>query len=312
MIRPAPPPPDAAFEDDVRAMLARRAGDLAPPVPDPAALQTEPRPSSPAARRGRRGWAWAAAAAVVLVAGAAGAVALRPGDRDRAEVAPAADRPLPPPPADAVWPLSSDVPRERVAGPVRAARAFLTDVGHLQGPADVTAVDRPGEHRATVYYRGPGVPGAVRLQEVDGAWFVTGATSDGVALGGVQRVAPGTVRVDLAQRPGAASLLVIASAQLVDRTGRVVDAIVAPGAPGTVSSTILYSVGVGPGGQGGGALTPLRPVGPLPCTCVLRAPAGAEPAAVVVVGTGADLRAPRPTAVSSVAAAPVPEEVSPP
>jgi hypothetical protein len=173
----------------------------------------------------------------------------------------------------------------------------------------VTEVDRPGEHRAMVRYRASGAPGTVTLREVEGAWFVTGATSEGITLEGVRRVAPGTVRIDLAEGPG--TTLSLATARLVDTTGRVVDTVFFVSSD-TKSSTQLFSVGSeAVGGSDAGVPTPLRPGGSLPCTCELRAPAGTEPAAVVVVGAGFDPRPGRPVAVTAAAAAPVPEEVSP-
>jgi hypothetical protein len=267
-------------EDAVRAALARRAATIDPPVPSLTALPAEPRGAVARPHRRRPVWL-AAAAAVLLVAGAAAfVVARRDGDgADRApdtRIAPAAT--LPPPPEGAVWPLTDDVAPAALAGPVRAARAYLAAMPISQDPVTVRLVVPPAHGRATVAY-GTRPAGTISLRRVEGVWFVTGAASPAVTVGAVTRTGPDRLTVAIALRRDvqyAAGLV-----GLVDDTGTVVDLVtVTPGR----QSSLLVAIGTAPGGAGS---PPVRQDLPpraahLPCTCELHAPAGTNPAAVMV------------------------------
>ena len=288
-------------EDAVRAALARRAATIDPPVPPLAALPDEPRLPAPSAGARRRVWL-AAAAALVLVAGAGAAavVAARHEDGGAGRAPDTRTGPattLPPPPVDAVWPLTRDVDPATLAGPVRAASAYLAAMRVGPTPVPVRLVDPPAHGRAVVAY-GSRPGGTVSLRQVDGVWFVTAATSPSVTLSTATRTGPGSVTVEVHLRPGAQAGGTVG---LVDDTGTIVDLVsVTPAPTRGLSTGILVAPATRPARPGE---PPVRlPVLPrpalLPCTCELRAPAGTTPAAVQV--NLLDL-----SAGGSVAAAPV-------
>jgi hypothetical protein len=281
-------------EDAVRAALARRATTFDPPVPplaDLPARRPHPHPR-------RQVWLAAAAALVLL----AGAVAVLVAGRDDdalgpdARTGPAAA--LPEPPADAVWPLADDVQPAALAGPVRAARAYLAAMRVGPGPVAVRLTDAPPHGRATVAY-GTRPGGTVSLRRVHRTWFVTASTSPAITITPATRVDPGHVELGIRLRPGA---LGGGTVGLVDDAGTIVDLVTVTPAPTQNASTrVLVSPQTGPGRAGEPrARLPLLPRPyVLPCTCRLRVPTGTTPAAVVVnvldLGAG-----------GSVAAVPVP------
>jgi hypothetical protein len=179
-----------AFEDEVRAMLARRAADV---LPAPAAAPAEPpvdiRLTDPGGPGGDGRWRFvaAAAAAVVLVAGVATFAATRDPGAPTAETGLA--QPLGPP---IVWPLDDHVPADVLASPDTAAAAYLSEV--VDG-IDVSTLEPPvvDGDTASVGYTLRGVPGAVELRLDGGAWGVTGAINDAVDLDVVKAVDGGIV-----------------------------------------------------------------------------------------------------------------------
>jgi hypothetical protein len=180
---------DAAFEAELRAMLARRAADLRPTrLTAPAA-----RPVPPRARG--RGWVvLAAAAAVVVVAGAAVALAGGDGDGDRTTTGPSSpgnegaveD-------ATVIWPVVGEAalvdllrapgyPLADLVAPDTAAAAYLAEVAPGATPGEV-AYD--GGDRATVTWSsGNAYRGHVDLRDTGSGdeplWVVTSTSTDGL------------------------------------------------------------------------------------------------------------------------------------
>lgn len=191
---------DPEFEDEVRAMLTRRAADV---LPTPAAPPAEP-PGvvslSVPGRSGRDGRrrVVAAAAAIVLVAGVAAYAAARDSGAPTTQTSAAQETDAP-----IVWPLDDHVPADVLASPDRAAGAYLSEV--VAGldmvafqPALVDGVT------ATVGYTLHGVHGEVALRLDGDRWGVTAATTDAVGLD-LAYVDDGDVIAQLALGPAARS-----------------------------------------------------------------------------------------------------------
>jgi hypothetical protein len=190
-----------AFEDEVRAMLARRAADVlpapaAPPVEPPGVvpLTTSGGPS----RDGRRRIVAAAAAAVVLVAGVAAFAAMRdPGaPTTQTSAAQRTDAPI-------VWPLDDHVPADVLASPDTAAGAYLSEVvaGMDASTLEPAVVDGG---TATVGYSLHGARGEVALRFEGDRWGVTAATNDAVDVH-LAYAADGDVIAELTLGPAARS-----------------------------------------------------------------------------------------------------------
>jgi hypothetical protein len=180
---------DAAFEAEIRAMLARRAADFRPeqsPVLAPVL--------APAARTRHRGLALLAAAAAVLVVG--GAIALQGGDGDHTATGPSSSRRPVVTESEALWPVVGEealadlaaVPGEvapLLATPETAADAYLADLAPAASRAGHAALD--GRGRATVAWSsGDGHRGTVSLRDAGTAelplWIVDRADTDGVTI----------------------------------------------------------------------------------------------------------------------------------
>ncbi|HKE75405.1 MAG TPA: hypothetical protein VKB57_17410 [Acidimicrobiales bacterium] len=265
-------------EDAIRAALARRAATLDPPVPPLTALPAEPR--LPMALPRRRVWL-AAAAALVLVAGAVAVLAARDdaGRGPDTRTGPATT--LPEPPADAVWPLADDVPPASLAGPVRAARAYLAAMRVGPQPVPVRLTDPPSHGRATVAY-GTRPGGTVSLRRVDRVWFVTASASPAITVSPAMSSDPLHVEVGIRLRPGVWAGGVVT---VVDDAGTIVDLVtVTPPPSGGVSTAILVAPSITPGRPGEPPVRdPLQQRSSvLPCICMLHPPEGTTARAVVV------------------------------
>lgn len=212
---PSPTTADMSYEDfeaEVRAMLTRRAADVSPssaprrrPAEEAADRDTphvvslterrrrqpeltSPEPGEPplviplsasrsGSRQARHRSRLAAAAAVVLVVGLVGYVSAAPGgDTVETEGPPAASgEPL------VLWPHGNAVPSDQLADPASATRAYLHAVAGL--PVDVILGDVTADGAgASVDYSLDEGAASVALLLVDGAWGVTGATSDTIAV----------------------------------------------------------------------------------------------------------------------------------
>lgn len=199
----APPvsPHGAAFEDEVRAMLARRAADVLPtPATPPAEAHAAVRLTLPSGqgRGGRRRVMAAAAAAVVLVAGVAAYAASRDPGTSTTQTSAAQQSGTP-----IVWPLDGHVPADVLASPDTAAGAYLSEV--VEG-VDLSTLEPPvvDGDTASVGYTLHGAPGEVQLRLAGAAWGVTGATNDVVDLDVVKAV-DGDLVAEVALGPAARS-----------------------------------------------------------------------------------------------------------
>jgi hypothetical protein len=281
---PTTPRDDDDLEAALRAMLARRAGDVTPRLggEPTAAPPLAVMPAGHCARRRRpphrtlfTALAAAAAAAIVV-----GAVTLLPGGGGGADVATEA-------PA-VIWPLGDggegDVAAMSDDGPAGVAADYLTDV--LGSPLPEQAEPHPsldGDDRAEVSFDLNGLATTVDVRRIDGAWRVTGAASAAVDI---TTIAP--------SRDGVAITVALRDPDAI--AGGHLDLIGATG--DTVATAFLVR-----------NLTPDGSTYQLPCTCVLRAPAGTTPVAARLVAYGQP--ADRPGALGSgvpmaVASAPVP------
>ena len=179
------PPRDDTFEDEVRAMLTRRAADVSP---SPAAVPSGDTPACAAAgeaphRAARPRTLAAAAAVVVLLAGVVTfGIARDSAERgaDTSMVAGAND-PI-------VWPLHDDVPPIELAAPETAAAAYLSEVA---GDGELPTLEAPvvDGDRATVGYLLRDTHGEVELRLDGSRWGVTAASSDAVRIEAVPVVA---------------------------------------------------------------------------------------------------------------------------
>jgi hypothetical protein len=134
---------------------------------------------------------------------------------------------------------------------------------------------------------------------------VTGAATDKVTVRHVTRTGPGSVTVDIAPL-SALGPIAGAVIELVDDTGTIVDVVGAtpPPTSGIQSSVVVLGARPGSPGQPRVRLQGPPRAAVLPCTCALHTAPGGTPAAVrvdVLDGSGG----------LAVAAAPVPEAVSP-
>ena len=181
---------DAAFEAELRAMLARRAGDVRPARPPaPAARPTGPRATRP------RGWALlAAAAAVVVVAGAA--IARAGGDgADRTTTGPSSPGGEGVPDAGVVWPVVGEEALAQLvadpgdlastlAAPDSAAAAYLAE--YAPGATPGEAVTDDGREAVVPWSSGDDYRGRVELRDAGGPaaplWVVAGSTTDGLSV----------------------------------------------------------------------------------------------------------------------------------
>jgi hypothetical protein len=180
---------DAAFEAEIRAMLARRAAGFRPersPVPAPGL--------APPARTRPRGLGLLAAAAAVLVVG--GAIALLGGDGDRTTTGPSSAPGAAVTELVALWPVVGEDALAELAAdpgelapvlatPETAADAYLAELA----PAATRAGDaaQGGTGRTTVdWSSGGGHRGTVSLRDAGTAerplWVVDGADTDGVTI----------------------------------------------------------------------------------------------------------------------------------
>lgn len=272
-------------EDAVRAALARRAATLDPEVPPLAALPAEPRLPAPRSHPRRQVWL-AAAAAVVLLAGTVAVLVARDGDGARGpdtRTGPATT--LPEPPADAVWPLTDDVPPATLAGPVRAARAYLAAMRVGPEPVPVRLTHPPAHGRATVAY-GTRPGGSVSLRRVDRVWFVTASTSPAITITPARSSDPLHVEIGIVLRPGVRAGGVVT---VVDDTGTIVDWVtVSPAPTGNASTAVIVFPTPGPGRPGEPPTRlPLQPPSStLPCICMLHPPEGTTARAVAVTMLG--------------------------
>jgi hypothetical protein len=193
---------DPAFEDEVRAMLTRRAADV---LPTPAAPPAEPpgvvhltvigRPGRPGRRRVV---AAAAAAVLILVTGMAAYAATRDPGAPTTETAAAQETDAP-----IVWPLDDHVPADVLASPDRAASAYLSEVVRGTGMVALQPSIVDGG-TATVGYTLHGVHGEVALRLDGDRWGVTAATSDAARLDLAYAV-DGNVVAELTLGPAARS-----------------------------------------------------------------------------------------------------------
>jgi hypothetical protein len=120
-----------------------------------------------------------------------------------------------------LWPLSETVPRDQLATPESATRAYLAAVISTARDLPPEATDVQGAE-ATVHYRLAGTPAAVSLTQRDGSWFVTGATNELVFID--QVTAPHGTQVDVDVTRGRLDAPVQRlRARLVDSTGQVYD-----------------------------------------------------------------------------------------
>jgi hypothetical protein len=196
---------DPPFEDEVRAMLTRRAADV---LPTPAAPPAEP-PSEPPGvvpltvigrpgRHGRRRVVAAAAAVLVLVTGVAAYAATRDPGAPTTETAAAQDTDAP-----IVWPLDDHVPADLLAFPDKTASAYLSEVVGGTGMVALQPSIVDGG-TATVGYTLHGVHGEVALRLDGDRWGVTAATSDAARLDLAYAV-DGNVVAELTLGPAARS-----------------------------------------------------------------------------------------------------------
>jgi hypothetical protein len=200
LLPPDRPQDDPAFEDEVRAMLARRAADV---LPTSAASRAElpgvvpvTVPRGPG-RDGRRRLVVAAAAVVVVAGVAAYAATLHPGaPTTQTSAAQETDPPI-------VWPLDDHVPADVLASPETAAGAYLSEVLEL---IDLSTLEPPvvDGATATVGYSLAGLQGEVALRLDGDRWGVTGATNDAVDVD-LAYAADGDVIAQLTFGPAARS-----------------------------------------------------------------------------------------------------------
>jgi len=192
---------EAAFDDEVRAMLARRAADV---LPTPAAPPAEPPGVVPLTvasgpdRGGRRRIVPAAAAAVVLVAGVVAYAAARDPGAPTTQTSAAQETSAP-----IVWPLDDHVPAEVLASPDGAAGAYVSEVVGGIGMVALQPSIVDGD-TATVGYTLHGVHGEVALRHDGYRWGVTFATSDAVDVD-LAYAAEGDVIAELTLGPAARS-----------------------------------------------------------------------------------------------------------
>jgi hypothetical protein len=196
---------DRPFEDEVRAMLARRAADV---LPTPAAVPAEPPAEPPgvvpltvigrSGRHGRRRAVAAAAAVVVLVTGVAAYAATRAPGAPTTETAAAQETDAP-----IVWPLDDHVPADLLASPDTAASAYMSEVVGGTGMVALQPSIVDGG-TATVGYTLHGVHGEVALRLDGDRWGVTAATSDAARLDLAYAV-DGNVVAELTLGPAARS-----------------------------------------------------------------------------------------------------------
>ncbi len=261
-------PPTTRRDDDdleaaLRAMLARRADDVTPRRRGgPTALT--PVAVLPVAHRARRRRPqhralFAALAAAAAVAVIVGAVTLLPGDgREQGDVAVA--------PA-IIWPLgASRLAAMSDTGPAGVARDYLSAA--LGSPIAEGSVSLDGDDRADVSFDLNGLTTTVGLYRLGSEWRVSGAANAAVDITAIAP-SPDGVEVTVTLRDPEA--IVGGRLYLIGATGD------------PVATTILYrniTSGDKPDTSPSGSAYPL------PCTCVLRAPAGATPVAAQLVAYG--------------------------
>ncbi len=172
----AEPTTDEDFEAEVRAMLARRAGDVSP-SPAPAVrgemVAVAGAPATP--RRARHRVVAAAAAVAVVIGAATYLVAHEPAGPSTTTAAAPEAEPI-------VWPLHDDVTADVLAAPETAAAAYLAEV--VPDVAVPPTLEAPvvDADRATVSYRLGDIPGRVDLRRDGPGWGVVAASSDAVRI----------------------------------------------------------------------------------------------------------------------------------
>jgi hypothetical protein len=207
--------PDRDFEDEVRAMLQRRAAHIhssRTPVGLVVRLDGAGAQDQHSRRRVLR-----IAAAAVLVAGAAGLALLATFGR-HTDTRPGTATAGPP---VVIWPLSDDVPPDQLATPEAAARSYLAEVAGLGPNVPLSRTNVRGTE-ATVHYTLEGIAATVSLAQRHGRWYATGAANEMVVIDRVTPPEGNEIHVDV--KPGSATAPVERlRARLVDRTGQVYD-----------------------------------------------------------------------------------------
>jgi hypothetical protein len=206
---------DGAFEDQLRAMLQRRAADIQPSRTPAGPVVRLDRAGAPDRRKRPR--LVRVAAALLLLAGAAGlaTLAVFNENTDPQPNTATAGPPL------VIWPLNDAVSPDQLGTPEAATRAYLAEVAGLGPTVPLGRTDVRGTE-ATVHYTLEGIAATVSLVKQEGRWCVTGAANELVVI---DRVSPPEgSEIDVDVKPGSAMAPVERlRARLVDRTGQVYD-----------------------------------------------------------------------------------------